>query len=225
LANAIHLARQFGAALTVLHVLDTYLAGFANTPSPAAEELARQRQQRQTEFDQFLAGFDLIGVTVTPQVAAGAPAFEILETVRAGGVDLLVMGSVGRTGLARILLGSVAEKVVRELPCSVITVKSEHVIRVEADLELDDLEELCRQGEHFLETGFPAEALQQFEAALAKDRLYLPAWEGAGAAHERLNHPRRAEQCRAKAAEIQERLQFKRIERSVRAEHWLWKKR
>jgi len=224
LTNAIHLARQLDAGLIVLHVLDTALAAFAQTPSPAAEDLARKRQIRQEEFDNFLAGFHLDGVRVTTDLRAGSPAWEILNAVRDSGCDLLVMGSVGRTGLPRILLGSVAEKVVRELPCSVITVKSEHVIRVEMDLELDDLEAQCAQGEALLEKGFPAEALQQFEACIAKDRLYLPAWEGMAAAHEQLGHQTRAEQCRAKIQLINERLHHKRIQQSVRAEHWLWKK-
>ncbi len=144
--------------------------------------------------------------------------------MRVGGGGLLVLGSVGRTGLPRILLGSVAEKVVRELPCSVITVKAEHAIRVEVDLELENLEAQCKQGEALLAKGFPLEALRQFEVCLARDPLYLPAWEGAAVAHERLQHPRRAAQCRAKAAAIQEHLQFKHIEHSIRARHWLWRK-
>jgi nucleotide-binding universal stress UspA family protein len=44
--------------------------------------------------------------------------------------DLLVMGSQGKTGLTRIIMGSTTEKVIREMPCSVITVKQEHVIRL-----------------------------------------------------------------------------------------------
>ncbi|MBM3858237.1 MAG: universal stress protein [Verrucomicrobia bacterium] len=224
LTNAIHLARQLDADLTVLHVLDTALAAFAQTPSPAAEELARKQQERQKEFDGFLAGFHLNGVRVTPSLRAGGPSWEILNAVRDTGCDLLVMGSVGRTGLPRILLGSVAEKVVRELPCSVITVKAEHVIRVEVDLQLDRLEAQCAHGEALLEKECPAEALQQFEACLAKDHLYLPAWEGAAVAHDKLGHTNRAERCRAKAVEIQERLHFKKVEQSVRSQHWFWRK-
>ncbi len=224
LTNAIHLARQLDADLTILHVLDSALSPFANTPSPAAADLALEQQKHQAEFDDFLAGFHIEGIRVTPCLHAGSPSLEILKRVREARADLLVLGSVGRTGLPRILMGSVAEKVLRELPCSVITVKAEHVIRVEVDLELDDLEEQCAQGERLLQEGFPAEALAQFEACLAKDRLYLPAWEGAATAHERLGHVNRAEQCRAKAVEIRERLHFKKLENSIRAQHWLWHK-
>jgi len=224
LVNAIHLARHFTAELTVLHVLDTPLSAFSATVSPAAEDLARQQQQRQKEFDEFLTGFDWVGIRRNVRLVAGSPAFEILAFVRSSATDLLVMGSVGRTGLPRILLGSVAEKVARELPCSIITVKAEHAIRVEVDFKLDDLEAGYRQGEALLEKGFPAEALRQFENCLAKDPLYLPAWEGAATAHERLGRPQCAQQCRDKAQAIHNRLHGKHIQGAVRAHHWLWEK-
>lgn len=225
LTNAVHLARQFGAELTIVHVLDTPLAGFGGTSSPAAEDLARRQQQGQAELDQFLAGFDRTGVRSAARLLAGSPAFEILKTVREVGADLLVLGSVGRTGLPRILLGSVAEKVVRELPCSVVTVKAEHAIRVEVDLKLEDLEACCRQGEMLLEKGFSAEALRHFEACLAKDPLYIPAWEGAAEAHERLGHSHRAQQSRDKVRALRERLEYKRIQFAVRTQHPLWRKK
>ena len=53
----------------------------------------------------------------------GAPSDVILETVREYGADLVVMGTHGHSGLAHVLLGSVAERVVRTAPCPVLTVK------------------------------------------------------------------------------------------------------
>lgn len=208
LTNAIRLARQLDAHLTVLHVLDTVLAAFAQTPSPAAEEFVRKRQERQKEFDEFLANYDFSGLRVTRTLRAGGPAWEILDAVREFGCDLLVMGSVGRTGLPRILLGSVAEKVVRELPCSVITFKAEGVVSVEVNLELEDLQTQCAHGRELLVKGCAVEALEQFEACLAKNPLYLPAWEGAAAAHEKLGHTKRAERCRGQAERIRKHLQL-----------------
>ena len=56
-------------------------------------------------------------------VAAGPPAETIVHVARERGADLIVMGTHGRTGLSHMLLGSVAEKVVRLAPCPVLTVK------------------------------------------------------------------------------------------------------
>jgi len=58
-------------------------------------------------------------------LAEGDPATEILRVARETKCDLIVMGTHGRTGLNRLLMGSVAEEVVRKAPCFVLTVKSE----------------------------------------------------------------------------------------------------
>ncbi len=68
--------------------------------------------------------------------------------------DLIIMGSAGKTGLSRILLGSVAEKVTREVPCSVITMKSEDAIRLYIEAQIDDLETHFKEGRESLEEGF-----------------------------------------------------------------------
>ena len=62
----------------------------------------------------------LIGECV---VLYGVPFQEIVDTAKARQVDLIIMGTHGRTGLLHVLLGSVAEKVVRLAPCSVLVVR------------------------------------------------------------------------------------------------------
>jgi universal stress protein A len=63
-------------------------------------------------------------VPAKARVAVGKPAEEIPQVVGDEGVDLIVMGTHGRTGLRHILLGSVAETMVRTAPCPVFTVKA-----------------------------------------------------------------------------------------------------
>jgi universal stress protein A len=62
------------------------------------------------------------GISVTSAVRFGDPAHAIVEYARGHGIDLIVMGTHGRTGVSRALLGSVAERVVRSAPCPVLTV-------------------------------------------------------------------------------------------------------
>jgi nucleotide-binding universal stress UspA family protein len=57
------------------------------------------------------------------KVVSGNTFLEIIQTIRDEKIDIIVMGTHGRTGLAHVLIGSVAEKVVREAPCPVLTVK------------------------------------------------------------------------------------------------------
>ena len=60
----------------------------------------------------------------------GVPFHEILETAKSQKVDLIVMGTHGRTGLQHILLGSVAEKVVRLAPCPVLIARQPTIVPV-----------------------------------------------------------------------------------------------
>jgi nucleotide-binding universal stress UspA family protein len=115
------LARDHGARLVLLHVA---------TPPAAVTygELAKMLQQRdgyRLELEQRLRGYPVPGpgVPVEYRLEDGHPATEILAAVEETGCDLVVMGTHGRTGISRILLGSVAEQVMRRAPCPVVTVK------------------------------------------------------------------------------------------------------
>ena len=156
---------------------------------------------------------------------------ELLEKIQGGWLEFDkavatpdMMGSVGRTGLARALLGSVAEKVARELPCSIMTVKGEDFVRLQLLGEIEDIREHVEQAERLLEKGFAKEALGELRHCIARDPMYAPAWEGAAAAHERLGNQREAEQCRQRSAEIVRALWDRRIEAEIRSQRLLWKK-
>jgi nucleotide-binding universal stress UspA family protein len=110
------LAHGQGARLLVLHVADP-LTDAANLMlgDPSLEKQRQRLEQLQLEAP---------GVPFEPRLAFGGAAAEILKTARETGCDLIVMGTQGRKGLGRLLMGSVAEKVVRDAPCPVVTVKS-----------------------------------------------------------------------------------------------------
>ena len=65
------------------------------------------------------------GIEAEGVLATGTPYFEIGKAVERHAIDLIVMGTHGRTGMARVLMGSTAERVVRLAPCPVLTVKAE----------------------------------------------------------------------------------------------------
>ena len=60
---------------------------------------------------------------VEPIILFGEPFVEIIKTAKDKNIDLIVIGTHGRTGLAHMLIGSVAEKIVRKAPCPVLTIK------------------------------------------------------------------------------------------------------
>ena len=75
------------------------------------------------------------GIVVTSQVCAGEPAAAIIQAATDRAVDLIVLGTHGRHGLAHLMLGSVAEAVVRTAPCPVLTVRGQVPERVQLPAE------------------------------------------------------------------------------------------
>jgi nucleotide-binding universal stress UspA family protein len=84
-------------------------------PLPVAGELKEKLQRVQPQDED---------VAVSHLLEEGDPADQILRVAQEGGYDLVVMGTHGRTGLGRLLMGSVAEKVMRKAPCPVLVAKA-----------------------------------------------------------------------------------------------------
>ena len=131
-AFAIELARQFDAELHLLHVMEDlaprlpeFGMGLA-IPSFVANSASHRQEHEQQAIAQLTAitpdGEDKLRRSVIA-VKQGHTFDQILEYAKSHDVDLIVMGTHGRSGLAHMLLGSVAERVVQHAPCPVLTVR------------------------------------------------------------------------------------------------------
>ena len=121
------LARSFGAELHVLHIVENLLAHAVDVYSYASDAPGAQRDLEHDARARTEALLDdddrreLRAVAVTK--TSNGPADAILDYARENGIDLILMGSHGRGAVARFLMGSVAERVVRMAPCPVLTVR------------------------------------------------------------------------------------------------------
>jgi nucleotide-binding universal stress UspA family protein len=121
---ACSLARDYGARLIVLHVLERPLLTYSGVmtapppppPSPEQRQAVRQQLERIKPTDP--------AIRVEHLLREGNPATAILQVAQERQCDLIVIGSHGRTGLGRLLMGSVAEQVVRKASSPVLTVKT-----------------------------------------------------------------------------------------------------
>ncbi len=125
---AAELARSVGAALDVVHVWDrpSYAsdAVLVRRPGEAHCSLAELIQTNaEKDMNDFLGSLSLPPDTkLDHRLLSGDPAGRLIEELRRGQHDLVVLGTHGRTGLMHLLLGSVAEKLVRLSPVPVLTV-------------------------------------------------------------------------------------------------------
>jgi universal stress protein A len=124
LSDAFELAQTFGATLSLLHVLEPspYLGEFT-LPTMGEELLGDLERQASAELARVLPEAQQATIEVTHAVVMGSPSLKIVETAEAEHVDLIVMATHGRTGLSHLLIGSVAERVVRTAPCPVLTIR------------------------------------------------------------------------------------------------------
>lgn len=121
---AIDLASQFDARLTVLHVWDIPAAAYPGMVSVSPEIWATLAEAAQQGLDRTMARVRERLPGAHGLLVRGQAAAEILTAVEGVKADLVVIGTHGRHGLPRMLLGSVAEKVVRTSPVPVLTVRS-----------------------------------------------------------------------------------------------------
>lgn len=127
LTGGLMLAETFDAALHVLHVLEDPLVyaptmeGYGALPH-FRENLERDARQR---LDELLKAGQGEKRRVETALQWGRPYSEIVQYARHHAIDLIVMGTHGRGPVAHLLLGSVAEKVLRAAPCPVLTVRGQ----------------------------------------------------------------------------------------------------
>jgi nucleotide-binding universal stress UspA family protein len=127
------IAEKFGATVTLLRAttsLEEVIAstaaiepGIATMPTDPMPIVEAERQESQTYLESIAQRLRARGLTVNCEVPEGNASSAILDAARRLGVDLIAMTTHGRTGLTRILFGSVAEAVLRHAPCPILLIR------------------------------------------------------------------------------------------------------
>jgi nucleotide-binding universal stress UspA family protein len=122
LGYAIALAGRLGATITVLHVYECPSYGFPDSMVATFEFESAVARAAQNALDGLMARARAVDVEIGGILRRGTPTKDIQAVAESIAADLIVMGTQGRHGLPRALLGSVAETVVRWAGCPVLTV-------------------------------------------------------------------------------------------------------
>lgn len=121
-SQGLHLAKVLGAEVTALYVIDQ--TSFVSFPidSSIVSVYSLLENEGKRAVEEVKKEGEQLGVTVTTVVAEGSPTRKIVDM--AANMDLVVIGTLGRSALSKLFMGSVAERVTRYAPCPVLVVRS-----------------------------------------------------------------------------------------------------
>ena len=129
-------AKEYGAELILLHVVENLTVGYASDlfPVPMAEVFQEISGYAKAELAKLGAEARTRGLTVEEQVVQGKPSVEIIRFASERAIDVIVLGAHGKGMLDQALFGSTTERVVRRAPCPVLTVRLPEHEFVEGDV-------------------------------------------------------------------------------------------
>ncbi len=226
--TAISVAARLKAELAVLHVApgQMHYPGLEDMTIPVVElrhgqasgevgidkgESERDETVRDQVFRDYLEKFDLSGITCRQILRQGTPVDEIISEAADNNHDLLIMGTYGRPTDDRVRISDVTEKVLRRMPCSVLTVKNRIVAplaasRVEqttmdvvADAAQTEIERLYAEGTAALVAGCPDDAIRAFKTCIERDDRFFPALDGLAQSYDRKGDSQTATMWREQA--------------------------
>jgi universal stress protein E len=216
LKNAIIMSRKFKANLRILGVYKPFVSTSLRLKVDTEEENAFRLGLIEKEMKQFVNEFDLDGINHFIDIQAGVAHENILNTIKEYGHDLLVMGTNGRSGLNRIVMGSVTEKVTREMPCSFVTTKTQDIIQLRFDNEIKEIEIHFKNANNLVENGFYKEAINQYMICLQINDMHIPTMYKLAEVHKIIGDNAKAGYYDNMAKNLLSRLWDKKIELEIR---------
>jgi len=216
LNNAINIARRYDAKLNILGVLEEHSRGYKGLKLKWNELNELGKSEFKDEMDSFLKNFNLIDVNWKCIIKTGDPAKKILRTIKTKNADLLVMGSSGKSSFHRMIMGSVTEKVIREVPCTFFTLKTENVITLNIENRIRDIEEHLKDAKQLIKDGFYEEAIAEFNICLKLNDMHIPSLHGLSKLYEKMGDTKLAEEYKKIAQEVIVRIWDDKIEREAR---------
>ncbi len=216
LKNAVTIARRFKAKLTILSVYTLHSPLTLRLKIDLEKENEGMRAEHEEKLKKFLKDINLTDLDCAQEVRGGDAAQEILHASAKNKSDILIMGTTGKTGLNRMIVGSVTEKVVREVPCSFITLKSLDLINLKLDSKIKDIEGHFSTANQLMKDGFFAESISEFKNCLDINNMHIPSINGLSKVYEKMNDKVNAKRYKDMGKEILDRIWDQKIESEIR---------
>lgn len=217
LKNAVKIARAFNSKLFIMNVYEPLEENFSKRLDiDFDEENKKQQAINKQQFESFLSQFNFTELDYETIIANGNPELVISEFVARNLIDLIFMGATGKTFIQRLLLGSVVESTLRELPASMIVTKAENLLDLKIEADISSLEKHLIQAKKLEELGYYDEAIDQLKLCLQINDLHVPALHRLSNLYSKQGEKELAENYMKKANEILRRIWDKKIEFEIR---------
>jgi universal stress protein E len=213
--NAVTLAHRFKAELIVLSAYEEAYKGPLNIEM-AWGDPHELRARHKAEFDQFLADVNFTGLNCTKSIRKGDFAEIILKTIADHSIDFMVIGATGRKGLGRFFTGSVTEKVIRQVPCSFITLKEENFIELKLSAHIKDIETHLGNAKQLVKDGLYESAINEYKICLRINEMHIPSLNGIAAVYDIMGKQAKAATYRKLAKDVMSRIWDQKIEAEAR---------
>lgn len=217
LNNAIKITSAFNASLHIVNVFEPIENKYSlRYEADYNLENQKNEQENETKFIDFLKSFNFTDINYQSHILKGMADKEIIRFIEQNQLNLLFMGATGKTFIQRIMLGSVTEKVIRELPCSLVITKSENILNLKIDADISEIEKHLENARKLEETGYYKEAIAQLKICLQINDLHLPTLSKLAKLYSKIGQDETAQMYHQKIDEILKRLWNKKIELEIR---------
>ncbi len=217
LKNAIKIARAFGKKLFIVNILEPLESKYSpRFEIDFREENEKLKKQNEVRFSEFIEKFRLSNLEYETQILCGKPHEEIKNFIDNNEIDLLFMGATGKKFIQRIMLGSITEKVIRDLPSSMVITKSENILNLKIDSDISMLEKHLENSKKLEDAGYYEEAIEQLKICLRINDLHLPSLSALVRLYTKTGKTELAKVYRQKIDDILKRLWNKKIELELR---------
>ena len=224
LNNALKIARIFSSMLYIVNVFEPmgnlYSPRLNLDPHDEDSELEKENTE---QFEKFIQEINFAGVQYQKVQLKGEAYEKISEFITEKSIDLMLIGATGKTMLSRILLGSLTERIARDLPCSLITTKAENILNLKIDSDISNIEKHFENAKKLENNGFFVEAAEQLKICLQINDLHVPSLTGLIHLYEKMEEEEKAKNYRQKLDEILRRLWDKKIEFEIRRHYKIGK--
>jgi nucleotide-binding universal stress UspA family protein len=220
LDSAIHLSRRFNSKLKVLHVVKSYFDRYKEIDLNIA---STSIEKETLALGEFLKEFNLTNLNWEKDIVLGDPANEIFKAIESENIGLLIMGATGKSGIGKLLTGSVTEKISRKVPCSFIITKSESLIQLKLEKNLSDIDALFNEGVQLQKDGYIREAITIWKKCTMINHLYLKAYGAIAFAYEIQGDQVNAKLYNDTKARIQRSIWDEKVIADLRSRHSMYK--